>query len=683
MRKSVLVLCALLAGPAIVAASPGSELDKLLPWRRAKRRAERRARALDDAAKSEKELEEEKEIEEVSFKWTCVVGILALAATFCVGQWLESQHFTRRPEAGVGVLMGMLASGVASAMGNTAMVDHEKFDFEFFMVYLLPPIIFEAGFNMNTKAFVDNIGPTMFYAFIGTFGSTFIVGGIVWYAGQLGVCYPLSLLSALVFGSLISATDPVTVLAVFQALGVKVDLFSMVFGESVLNDAVAIVLSSTLLSFNDPEVEVNFESIMGAVQMFLTIFIGSLIIGLIYGVASAIVFKKLDLRHHDDLLFIEAALSFTFPWAAYYTSEANHFSGIVTILFVGMVMATYTRFNFSHDAVELTARAYKCVALLAETYVFVYLGMAVFAFPIFDHTVWKLCLVALGACFVGRGHIYIGSWMFNCMRSKPADDGTQVGLPKISPAYMFVMWFSGLRGGVAFALASVSYANADFPHACMGLDDAAEKAARGCNDKVMTDSLAMMQVTLLIAAFTIFVFGGAITEVAVAYDVLEPKKKKKAAAKKKEAEPTTAWSRLNTDFIMPFLTFYEEDQEVKKEYEHEQAAGGARFEAAVAGTAEPEVDESSKWGVVKGVVALTTTTAGKTTKEVKSTLDGAEIEMALKGVASLQEVSFEDKIDELRVALPGLPSLALKKLLQENDEDVHKAIIEGQARGFT
>ena len=93
---------------------------------------------------------------------------------------------------------------------------------------------------MNASSFFENIGPTMFFAFAGTFASTFVVGGLVWYAGQQGQCYPMGMLASLVFGSLISATDPVTVLAVFQKLGVKVDLFSMVFGESVLNDAVAI-----------------------------------------------------------------------------------------------------------------------------------------------------------------------------------------------------------------------------------------------------------------------------------------------------------------------------------------------------------------------------------------------------------------------------------------------------------
>ena len=177
------------------------------------------------------------------------------------------------------------------------------------------------------------------------------------------------MLAALTFGSLISATDPVTVLAVFQALGVKVDLFSMVFGESVLNDAVAIVLSRTLLSFNEPGTVVNQESIMAAVVSFCTIFGGSLLIGAVYGVFSALVFKKLDLRHHSELVFMQSALSFAFPWAAYFTAEALELSGLVTILFCGMIMAVYTRYNFAEEARTLTAQGYKCVAVVAETFV--------------------------------------------------------------------------------------------------------------------------------------------------------------------------------------------------------------------------------------------------------------------------------------------------------------------------
>jgi len=476
-----------------------------------------------EAALSEEEaelLKEEAEEEIIMLKWATVIGIAALGGTFILGFLAESIHLHWLPEAAIGVLMGMFVSGLAKMTHSDGLLEKEKFDFEFFMIWLLPPIIFEAGFNMNVQAFIASICPTAFFAFIGTFASTFVVGGLVWWFGQMGLCYPLGMLAALTFGSLISATDPVTVLAVFQALGVKIDLFSMVFGESVLNDAVAIVLSRTLLSFNNPENPVDAAHILGAGKLFLIIFIGSLLIGAVGGILSSLTFKLLDLRHHDEMLYMEAALSFVFPWCAYFVAEASELSGIVSIMSCGMVMATYTRPNFSPRAVRLTARAYKVVALIAETFVFVYLGMATITFPIFSYTVWHFFFWATLACFVGRLHIYIGSFITNCFRdatSKP---------PPISPAYSFVMWFSGLRGGVAFALASVSYVAGDFPSTCGGFDgdDERKQESPFCSDNEHNDSLAMMQATMLIACFTIFVFGGAITTICIYFDVLlEPK----------------------------------------------------------------------------------------------------------------------------------------------------------------
>ena len=516
-------------------------------------------RQLDETESGEvNEAELEAEIES-KIKWGFVVGILALGATFIGGCILESNHVTRLPEAGVGMLMGVLVSGIALAMGNDVMAQHERFDFEFFMTWLLPPIIFEAGYNMNVPAFLANLGPTMFFAFVGTFASTFVVGGVVWQAGQMGLCYPLSVLASLTFGSLISATDPVTVLAVFQALGVKVDLFSMVFGESVLNDAVAIVLSRTLLGFNKPGTVVDRQSIFAAGVSFCTIFGGSLLIGAFFGICSALVFKRMDMRAHADLIFMQAALSFAFPWSAYFSAEALELSGIVAILFCGMIMAVYTRFNMHEEARELTTHGYKCVATIAETYVFVYLGMAAFTFPIFKSTTLRLILVAILACFVGRLHIYVGSWITNCIR-KPGDFP-----PPISSEYMFIMWFSGLRGGVAFALASVSFANNDFPAHCGGLDEAGKLASLECGpvgtiDTSMTDSLAILQTTLIIAAFTIFVFGGAITEVAIAFGVIATKESKAADAAAEDAQSSNpgAVELYHRNCLMPWLTFAEQ-----------------------------------------------------------------------------------------------------------------------------
>jgi len=435
-----------------------------------------------------------------------------------------------------------------------------RFDFEFFMTFLLPPIIFEAGYNMNVRAFFGNLGPTAFFAFIGTFASTFIVGGIVWYAGQLGYCYPLGLLASLTFGSLISATDPVTVLAVFSKLGVKVDLFSMVFGESVLNDAVAIVLSRTLLSFNEPGAAVDGPAIKAAALSFVIIFVGSSLIGIFFGCLASIVYKYLGLRFHHAHINMETSLTFVFPWAAYYMTEALELSGIVAILMAGITMALFMRHSLSKAAASSTTAVYKVIAQIAETYVFVYLGMAFVVFPIFDHVDWPLFGIALIACFIGRLHTVVGSALTNCLVK--CDKRRS-----ISPQYTFLLWFSGLRGGVAFALASVSYGNNDFPNRCGGLADVgpltAEQAAANGQECVVNDGLVILQTTLLIAAFTIFVFGGAITDVAIKLKVLEDKSPAGLRKAKSESHVGTSdvWFRIDR-VLTPFLSVGKMDQRV-------------------------------------------------------------------------------------------------------------------------
>lgn len=657
----VLVLC--LAQQAT--ASPQDELAKIAaPWKRLAARVSGVPtapvkRSLVEGHKhghsaehlTEEELELEKELEameESQIKWGFVLGLLGLAATFIGGYILEMNEVTRLPEAGVGLMVGAAIAYGAIASGNEVISSHEKFDFEFFMTWLLPPIIFEAGYNMNVPAFMANLGPTMFFAFAGTFASTFVVGGLVWYAGQQGLCYPMGLLASLVFGSLISATDPVTVLAVFQKLGVKVDLFSMVFGESVLNDAVAIVLSRTLLSFNKPGTVVDSDSILAAVASFCTIFGGSLLIGAFYGVVSSLVFKALDMRHHAELIFMQSALSFAFPWAAYFTSEALELSGIVTILFCGMIMAIYTRYNFSEEARVLTAQGYKVVAQIAETYVFVYLGMAVFTFPIFESTTYMLVFYATMACFVGRLHIYIGSIMTNCFRSEGDVP------PPISAIYMFIMWFSGLRGGVAFALASVSFADLDFPQNCGGIPEELKASHEYCKPG-MTDSLAILQTTLMIASFTIFVFGGAITEVAVAGGVLTPK-----GEVDDTPEPTGGmfgWKACLT---------------LKPDTKHHAKENSLRYEAAQIQAAAPAQETPRPMYVSPAPAA-----PGPTAAQIKAQLkqDGG-----MGHLASWNDE--EDKMDELRSMFPGHSTDQLKAMLNNAAGDLQLAIKQGQAKGF-
>ena len=112
-----------------------------------------------------------------------------------------------------------------------------EFDSKIFFFFLLPPIILEAAYDLNDKAFVDNFGTIVLYAVVGTVLNIAIIGSLLILFGFLGVfgTFGIHALDCLLFASLIAAVDPVAVLAIFKEVGVNKMLYFMVFGESLLN----------------------------------------------------------------------------------------------------------------------------------------------------------------------------------------------------------------------------------------------------------------------------------------------------------------------------------------------------------------------------------------------------------------------------------------------------------------
>lgn len=347
---------------------------------------------------------------------------------------------------------------------------------KFFFLFLLPPIIFDSGFGLNIKAFFRNFVSICVFAFLGTFISALVFGLIIYYAGVLGVCYELPLLEAFLFGALISATDPVTVLAIFHSLKVEPKMYSLVFGESVLNDAVAIVLYKALVSFKGKSV--NVKSCGMAVGQFMSIFVGSFSIGTGVALISSLLFKKASFkRSNQNDVTLQVAIAVLFPYCAYMIAEGLALSGIVAILFTGVTMAHYTTKNLGNEASKYLKSFFRVVASLAETFIFIYIGEEMFL----ANQTWKhisLTGVAFGAVLVSRVfNIFPGSWMLNLFTKRPEK--------KIPFTYQKMLWFSGLRGGIAFALALETFKDIPENHA-----------------------QAILNATLLIIVFTVVVNGG-------------------------------------------------------------------------------------------------------------------------------------------------------------------------------
>ncbi|XP_031659666.1 sodium/hydrogen exchanger 8 [Oncorhynchus kisutch] len=349
-------------------------------------------------------------------------------------------HFL--PESVAVVSLGILMGGFIKIIEFHELAnwkEEEMFRPNMFFLLLLPPIIFESGYSLHKGNFFQNIGSITLFAVIGTAISAFIVGGGIYFLGQADVIYKMSMTDSFAFGSLISAVDPVATIAIFNALNVDPVLNMLVFGESILNDAVSIVLTNTAEGFarDDNSMVTGWETFLQALGYFLKMFFGSAALGTLTGLISAIFLKHFDLRKTPSLEF---GMMIIFAYLPYGLAEGIKLSGIMSILFSGIVMSHYTHHNLSPVTQILMQQTLRSVAFMCETCVFAFLGLSIFSFPHkfeLSFVIWCIVLVLVGRAV----NIFPLSYLLNFFRDH-----------KITPKMMFIMWFSGLRGAIPYAL---------------------------------------------------------------------------------------------------------------------------------------------------------------------------------------------------------------------------------------
>ncbi|KAL6281820.1 hypothetical protein ACE6H2_012749 [Prunus campanulata] len=243
------------------------------------------------------------------------------------------------------------------------------------------------------------------------------------------------------FGALISATDPVTVLSIFQELGTDMNLYALVFGESVLNDAMAISLYRTMsLVRSHASSGQNFFMV---IVRFLETFVGSMSAGVGVGFTSALLFKYAGLDI-DNLQNLECCLFVLFPYFSYMLAEGLGLSGIVSILFTGIVMKHYTYSNLSENSQRFVSSFFHLISSLAETFVFIYMG---FDIAMEQHSWSHVGFIFFSIIFIGvarAANVFSCAYLVNLVR--PAHR-------QIPLKHQQALWYSGLRGAMAFALA--------------------------------------------------------------------------------------------------------------------------------------------------------------------------------------------------------------------------------------
>jgi sodium/hydrogen exchanger-like protein 6/7 len=134
----------------------------------------------------------------------------------------------------------------------------------------------------------------------------------------------INFVEAMSVGATLSATDPVTILAIFNTYKVEPKLYTIIFGESILNDAIAIVLFETAQKYKEGAESLGVQSLFGAIAIFLGVFFGSLIIGVMVGVGASLMLKFTYVRRFPKT---ESCLIILIAYLTYFLSNAIYMSG--------------------------------------------------------------------------------------------------------------------------------------------------------------------------------------------------------------------------------------------------------------------------------------------------------------------------------------------------------------------
>lgn len=372
--------------------------------------------------------------------------VALLCACIVIGHLLEENRWMN--ESITALIIG-LCTGIVILLTTNGTSSHLlMFSEDLFFIYLLPPIIFNAGFQVKKKQFFRNFMTIMLFGAVGTLISFVIISaGAVHFFKQMNIG-TLKIGDYLAIGAIFAATDSVCTLQVLNQDETPL-LYSLVFGEGVVNDATSVVLFNAIQSFDLSHINLNIA--LKFVGSFLYLFIASTMLGVIAGLLSAFIIKKLYMgRHSTDR---EVALMILMAYLSYMLAELFYLSGILTVFFCGIVMSHYTWHNVTESSRVTTKHAFATLSFVAEIFIFLYVGM-----DALDIEKWRVVsdspgksvgvsAILLGLVLVGRAAFVFPLSLLSNLTKKSSHE-------KIGLKQQVTIWWAGLmRGAVSMALA--------------------------------------------------------------------------------------------------------------------------------------------------------------------------------------------------------------------------------------
>jgi len=291
----------------------------------------------------------------------------------------------------------------------------------------LPPLLFEAAWNLHWSDLKRDLVPICLYAVIGVIVS---IAGVAFGLNQLA---GISLTTALLIGASLSATDPVSVTALFRELGVGKRLLTLMEGESLFNDGMAVVAFSFLVGFSLKTTELTLQPVLA--QFFAVVGIG-------IGVGSAIGFGISYLTQRFDLPLVEQSLTLVSAYGTFIITEDLGGSGVIGVVTTGLILGNFgSRIGMNPRTRIIVTEFWDFLAFFVNSIVFLLIGDQVH-FAILGENLGTIT-ITLGAMIVTRAiALYALSYLSNHLVN------SQLPLPEQT-----VLWWGGLRGSVSIALA--------------------------------------------------------------------------------------------------------------------------------------------------------------------------------------------------------------------------------------
>lgn len=341
-------------------------------------------------------------------------------------RWLHFPHSAVLVLLGVGVAY-FVTLGLGIDTGLRATSFHDLIFFAF-----LPVLIFDAAFKIPLKLLRADLGVILFLAVIGMLLTTIVSAAMLYWG--IGHTAGFPWIAALLAGTLLAATDPVAVVTQLKTLGAPERLGVILEGESLFNDATAIVLFSIFLTLAlTPGVEI---SVLGASGRFLATFVGGALVGGIIGLLGS------RLMHHMDDDIVRATVTLAAAYGSFLMADVVlHVSGVMGSLAAGLVMARAVQRQPHEESESVLDFFWGALAYVANGCVFLLVGVTI-TVEMFRER-WLAMLIAIAAILIARAcATYGGIALLNPLLAD-----------RVPASYQTTMVWGGLRGAVTLALA--------------------------------------------------------------------------------------------------------------------------------------------------------------------------------------------------------------------------------------